>query len=721
MKPFSGLACFLTFAASPLIAAPLEVSATNSLSLSRPSQTLELSAALLAPLGAKSLDLIHVHDAAGGELLCQAIDLDGDPLRRFDAVIFQADFAAGETKSFQISAGGKQVFRKEQFKAFGRFVRERFDDFTWENDRVAHRTYGQALETWQGEPLTSSTIDIWSKRTPRMVINDWYLADDYHADHGEGADFYSAGLSRGCGGGGLWADGKLWTSKNFIRSKVLANGPIRVLFELEYAPFPAADRSVSETKRISLDAGQQFSRIESRYGSAGLTAAIGLKKEKGETVAKDESRGWLAKWEAVAKRGGNQGLAVIVRPADFEKTAEDALNHLVLAKTDAQHTVTCWTGFCWDKAGLFTDAQSWNRHVDEFAQGLASPIVATVSVGHFPDWPVGTSPAEVGKRVAENILPRKFRFEAIPAKAALGIIYPEVISWYGALTVAQLTGDASLGERLVQKFEPFLTEPESRRINRAAHVDYRVLGAVPLEIFLQTKDRRCKELGLGLADAQWDTTTPDGITAEARYWIDDMYMIPLIQVQAFRASGDVTYLDRASLAMAAYLDQMQQPNGLFHHGTNAHFFWGRGNGWMAAGAAELLRSLPASHPRYARILEGYRKMMAGLLANQTKDGMWLQLIDQPASWPESSGTAMFAFAMVTGVKSGWLDAGSYGPAARKAWLALVSRLDANGDLRDVCIGTDKGFSEQFYLDRPRTSGDLHGQAPMLWTASALLR
>jgi rhamnogalacturonyl hydrolase YesR len=242
-----------------------------------------------------------------------------------------------------------------------------------------------------------------------------------------------------------------------------------------------------------------------------------------------------------------------------------------------------------------------------------------------------------------------------------------------------------------------------------------------LEIFLQNQDVRCKDLGLGLADAQWEKTTPDGITAEARYWIDDMYMIPLVQAQAFRATQEVKYLDRAALAMAAYLDKLQEPNGLFHHGTNAPFFWGRGNGWMAAGAAELLRVLPADHPQQPRILAGYRKMMEGLLACQAEDGMWRQLLDQPESWPETSGTAMFAFGMVTGVKSGWLDEKTYGPAARKAWLALVGFLDENANLREVCIGTDKGFDEAFYLNRPRTAGDLHGQAPMLWTASALMR
>ena len=83
--------------------------------------------------------------------------------------------------------------RLEDYRVYGRFVRERHDDFAWENDRVAFRIYGEALETFEKEPLTSSAVDAWSKRTRRLVLNDWYLVDDYHRDHGEGGDFYPAG------------------------------------------------------------------------------------------------------------------------------------------------------------------------------------------------------------------------------------------------------------------------------------------------------------------------------------------------------------------------------------------------------------------------------------------------------------------------------------------------------------------------------------------------
>lgn len=123
-------------------------------------------------------------------------------------------------------------------------------------------------------------------------------------------------------------------------------------------------------------------------------------------------------------------------------------------------------------------------------------------------------------------------------------------------------------------------------------------------------------------------------------------------------------------------------------------------------------------------------MMAALLKYQGEDGLWRQLVDRPDVWAKTSGTGMFAFAMITGVKSGWLDAKTYAPAARKAWLGLVKHLDKDDNVTDVCVGTNKAAQEvgpdldaqlKFYLERPRRTGDLHGQAPVLWSATALLR
>jgi rhamnogalacturonyl hydrolase YesR len=350
----------------------------------------------------------------------------------------------------------------------------------------------------------------------------------------------------------------------------------------------------------------------------------------------------------------------------------------------------------------------------------------------FGDWPAGASPEEVGLRIAERFLAQPHsqygRFTRTPGQ----ITYPDVCAWYGALEFAEETGRRDLAARLAQRFEP-LFGAEAGLVPPPNHVDNTVFGAVPLELYLQTREPRYLAMGRALADAQWAPAqgkddTPEarawmakGFTWQTRLWIDDMFMITMVQAQAYRVTGNRAYIDRAAKEMVLYLDELQRPNGLFYHAPDVPFFWGRGNGWMAAGTAELLRSLPGDNPDRPRILEGYRKMMAALLRYQAEDGMWRQLIDDAEAWPETSGTGMFAFAMITGVKNGWLDAKTYGPAARKAWLALIRYIDGNGDIRDVCEGTNKKADRQYYLDRKRITGDLHGQAPVIWCAAALLR
>src|SRR6478752_5449087 len=247
---------------------------------------------------------------------------------------------------------------------------------------------------------------------------------------------------------------------------------------------------------------------------------------------------------------------------------------------------------------------------------------------YFDNWPAGTSPKEVGKRLAENFADRKLEFQNGKREF---VIYPEACAWYGALNIAGETKDQDLITRLVQKFDPLLTADGAKHISSQSHVDYSVFGIIPLELYLQTKDKKYLDLGQSFADKQWEKTTPDGITAEARYWIDDMYMITALQTHAYRATGDKKYLERAAKTMVAYLDKLQQPNGLFYHAPDAQFYWGRGNGWQAAGMTELLLSLPKNHPLRLRIVKGYNLMMESLLKYQSSDGLWRQLLDHPES------------------------------------------------------------------------------------------
>jgi rhamnogalacturonyl hydrolase YesR len=359
-----------------------------------------------------------------------------------------------------------------------------------------------------------------------------------------------------------------------------------------------------------------------------------------------------------------------------------------------------------------------NRLIKLMALALVCSVGAVTAAAqqdYFSNWPAGSDPKEVGKLLAEHFIPT-------PHQGKGTIFYGEVATWYGGLTFAQLTHDDALRAELIKKYEPLMPGgAEANRIPVRHHVDDSIFGTISLEIAIQTKDAKQLAIGQAWADRQWENPQPDGLSAETRYWIDDMYMLTILQLEAYRATGDQKYLDRDAKEMVSYLDKLQQPNGLFFHSTDVPYFWGRGDGWIAAGMAEMLRTLPANHPQRARILQGYKLMMASLLKYQGKDGMWHQLIDKDDAWPETSSTAMFTFAMITGVKNGWLDAATYGPAARKAWIAATGYIDQNGDTTQVCEGTNKKNDMQYYYDRRRRTGDFHGQAPMLWAASALLR
>jgi rhamnogalacturonyl hydrolase YesR len=223
---------------------------------------------------------------------------------------------------------------------------------------------------------------------------------------------------------------------------------------------------------------------------------------------------------------------------------------------------------------------------------------------YFRDWPAGARPEDVGRRVAENYLARPFGFEI---GRTPHVVYQEAVTWYGALDFAATTRSAALEQRLVRKFDPLLTSDGALRISPENHVDFDVFGAVPLSIYRATKDRRYLDVGLRLADREWDLppgAKPGTHPIAARFWVDDLYMLPTVQLEAYRATGDAAYLDKTADLVVAYLDSLQEKNGLFHHGLDAPFFWGRGNGWAAAGLTELLAALPTSHPRHRRVMAG---------------------------------------------------------------------------------------------------------------------
>lgn len=331
-------------------------------------------------------------------------------------------------------------------------------------------------------------------------------------------------------------------------------------------------------------------------------------------------------------------------------------------------------------------------------------------------WTEDNSPEVIGRMVINDLFTRS-DFMMYVTDFWTGVHYAEACTGFGAARFAGLLNDSDIIDRLSERYMKVIED--SLHLG-SAHVDANVYGILPLELYMQGGEEEFLQQGLELADGQWEDTLSNGLTNQVRYWVDDIWMIASLQVQAYRATGNEVYLERAAKVIDSYLKKLQRPNGLFYHGENSPFFWGRGNGWAAAGLAELLSELPESSPYYDSILEGYKKMMDALLEYQAEDGMWRQLIDKEEAWKETSSTAMFGYAITVGVKKGLLPRDEFTPVYQKAWKALVEYVNEDGKVRDVCAGTGKGDNIDYYLNRPRITGDFHGQAPVLWFAYSLL-
>ena len=389
--------------------APLAVSAVESLKITvshnlaaaRPAETItvpwtEVNRALPGVM----LQRLAVKDAAGNILpyqvtnvLPQAKDPEGKGVA-YGELIFQHDFAAGEKSATFTVEKIETVAPVFPAKVFARYVPERLDDFGWENDKIGHRTYGPALaapaESGAGkEVLVTSGLDVWCKRVSYPIVDRWYNQghDHYHKDEGEGMDMYQVGLSRGCGGTGVWDGKQLYVGRNYKTWKVIANGPIRAIFELTYETWAAHGVFVSEVKRFTVDAGHNLDQIESTFtivGAKEVTIGIGLNKtptDKGQeaqiALTPNQADGSFTQW-AVQKTNGALGTAVIV-PAGFQGFAEDDRNHLLLAKAAAGQPLRYFAGAGWSKAGEFTTQQAWNDYVAACAARAVSPVQVSLS------------------------------------------------------------------------------------------------------------------------------------------------------------------------------------------------------------------------------------------------------------------------------------------------------------------------------------------------------
>jgi hypothetical protein len=364
----------------------LNVTVKNTLKFDR-KEVVSLSYSQLYPLLKRyPANTIRVKKIKSGNLLpLQWVDNNRDGTTD-DELLFVADVKSLANEKYQVIIDSSSIITEPETQTYCRLVPERSDDFAWENDKVAFRVYGPKgqQEARAGVPgsTLSSGIDIWLKKVTYPVINKWYAGHVktlgyYHTDRGEGYDPYHVGASRGTGGIGIWVNDSLMVSDNFSNYRIIATGPIRTIFELDYHPW--SDYVAHETKRISLDAGSNFSKFEiSLSADAPLpNIAIGISLHKNNGDAKlDKQTGRFRHWEAIDDSFVGEGI--VLDPSMIQDAfanvsrVTDQSNLLVLAKH--VRYLTYYAGFAWTKSGQVLTVADWDAMLKKQAQIIAQPL-----------------------------------------------------------------------------------------------------------------------------------------------------------------------------------------------------------------------------------------------------------------------------------------------------------------------------------------------------------
>lgn len=386
------------------------VTVTNPLAMERSNEMVEVSMETVTDrLGLADTAQIVVLNADGQQVPYQ-ITYDGK-------VIFPATIAAGGTATYTIQTGTPEAF---DVKACGRCYPERMDDMAWENDLVAFRAYGPALqakgergfgydlftkynttepmlEAMYAKELNKETLAKIAelKKTDPKAAAELSRERSYHIDHGYGMDCYAVGPTLGAGVAALMVNDTIiypWCYKN---QEILDNGPLRFTVKLEFTPLTVkGDSTVVETRLITLDAGSHLNKTAVSYSNLKETlpivAGIVLHEPDGAVVA-DAANGYITYVDPTTGPDNGKifmGAAVpaVVKDAktvlfsEKEKKERNNADGHVLAVSDYEpgsEYVYYW-GFAWDKADIKT-ADAWNRYMADFAQKVRNPLTVKVN------------------------------------------------------------------------------------------------------------------------------------------------------------------------------------------------------------------------------------------------------------------------------------------------------------------------------------------------------
>ena len=751
------LALIIIFCPASFAQNEIFVSVTNNLSIERQNETIVLDWKELLRLNSQlKADFLKITDSSnGGSLVSQAVDTnaDGTP----ETLIFQVSFKANEkTKSIKIEpTTDKQPTANS--KTFGRFVPERMDDFAWENDRVAFRTYGKTLE----KELVSSGVDVWAKRVSELIIDRWYKGGDafYHTDNGTGLDFYSVKRSRGCGGAGVWDGKKMHVSRNFASYKVLANGPLRTVFELKYEPWDVNGVQVSESKRISIDAGQNLYRVESFYDSLDdlrdINIAVGIAKHEPDFKGEfDKGKTWMSLWETNEKNG-SLGCAVIAESQTFDSFRDiasenfDFPQHLsiIAAKPDKQ--AKYYIGAGWSKSGHFADKKAWLDYLENFSQRTASPLC--VSVGNAAELKRNQS-LPLSQRLADTLMNRIWlEDDGTPIGIPRNWTYEQGVQIKAAEQVWYATGDAKYFDFIKRGMDYWfdkdgnLTKYNLEEYN----IDHVTPGRGLLTLYRVTNDEKYKKAA-DLIRSQLKThprTKEGGFWHKKIYpnqmWLDGLYMGEPFYAEYSQVFGEDNWNDIANQFVWMEKHARDAKTGLLYHGWDeskeqrwankksglSPHVWGRAMGWYAIALVDVLDYFPKNHPRRAELIAILNREVEAIAKFQDKDGLWWDIIDLPGkekNYHESSASAMFVYAVAKGVRQGNLP-DKHLKTVRTGWAGIEKEfikelsdgsLDWEGTVSVSGLGGNpyRDGSYEYYMSEKLRTNDAKGLGPAVMAA-----
>jgi len=289
------------------------------------------------------------------------------------ATCMAGTFSANVASASEPSMSQASDHMGKEIRTFARFVPERKDDFAWENDLIAFRAYGPALR----DGKENSGIDAWLKRVDYPIINKWYKeakeGKSYHKDHGEGLDNYHVGSSAGCGGTGIWLNGKREPLETYTKYEILESSPALTRFKLSYER--TIDGTVyGEEKTISIELGNRLFQVDSLFTvdgkpAANLPVCVGLTTHDGAAESfYDKDAGWIATWEKLDD--SELGTAARMNPKQIVSVEEvlskkkDKSHIFLITNTDSEGQIRYEAGYGWKKAGSILSRDDWSRHLN---------------------------------------------------------------------------------------------------------------------------------------------------------------------------------------------------------------------------------------------------------------------------------------------------------------------------------------------------------------------